>query len=125
MVPTLGRLSLLVVWSLVAGVALIVSLFATNPLAIGPIGVTLWFILLLSGLSAILALALYGAKTFLHVHTTGASRLRYSWRQGMLGAWWVTGVLALSSLHQFNLRDAILLGLLLAIIEVYIRFRWP
>ncbi len=123
--PTFGRLSLLVVWSLMSGMILVLSVLLTNPLAIGPVGVTLWFVLLLFSLSAIIALVLYGIKRFLRVHENGASRLRYSWRQGMLAAWWITAMMALSSLHQFNLRDAILLGLLLVIAEVYVRFRWP
>jgi hypothetical protein len=123
--PTIGRLSLLILWSLISGVLLVLSLFVTNPLALGPVGVTLWFILLLTGLAGMITLGLYAVKAFLRVHTSSAERLRYSSRQGMLLAGWVVGVLALSSLHQFNVRDAILLGLLLSIVELYLRFRWP
>jgi hypothetical protein len=123
--PTLGRLSLLVLWSAGSGVVLLLSLVVTSPAKIGPIGVTLWFVLLLLNLSGLLTLGLYALKSFLRVHTAGSERLRYSSRQGLLLAGWVTSVLALSSLRQFNLRDAILLGLLLAIVELYVRFRWP
>ena len=123
--PTLGRLSLLIAWSIVSGLILCLSLVLTNPLTIGPLGVTLWFLVLFSGLSAGIGVVLYVIKRFLRIHDNGVSRLRYSWRQGMLVGWWITSVLALSSLHQFNLRDAILLGLLLVIVEVYVRLRWP
>jgi hypothetical protein len=120
-----GRLSLLVVWSLVATAGVVLSLFLTNPLQLGPLGVTLWFVVLFWDLAALAALILYATKTFLHVHAAAPSRLRYSWRQGLLAGGWITGLLALSSLHQLGLLDAILLALLLGIVEVYVRFRWP
>jgi hypothetical protein len=34
-------------------------------------------------------------------------------------------LLALSSLHQLSSLDGILLALLLGIVEVYVRLRWP
>lgn len=121
----LGYLSLLIGWSLVSLVALFASLVLTNPLEVGPAGVTVWFVLLFSFLSTLIALALYSSKTFLHLHATGASRLRYSWRQSLLLSGWATGLLALSSLHQLGVLDGILLALLLLIVEVYVRLRWP
>lgn len=122
---TLGYLGLLIVWSLLAGVVLVLSLLLTNPLTIGPVGVTVWFVVLLTGGAAAFSVLLYAIKSFLRIQLNNATRLRYSWRQGLLMSGWVTGVLALTSLHQFSLRDAILLGLLLGIVEVYVRFRWP
>jgi hypothetical protein len=125
-VPTAGYVSVLGIWTVVAGLGIVVSLFATNPLAIGPLGVTVWFLVLLSVIAGSATLALYGIKTYLHVHDGAPrNRFRYSWRQGWLVAGWAVGVTALASLHQFSLRDAILLGLLLSIIEVYMRFRRP
>lgn len=120
-----GYLCLLVIWSVVATMGLVASLVATNPLAIGPVGVTVWFVVLFWDLVSLMALALYLAKSFLHVHSTRVQRLRYSWRQGLLLGGWTAGLLALSSLNQLGLRDAILLALLLVIVEVYVRFRWP
>src|SRR6266567_2125853 len=96
----------------------------TNPTAIGPVGVTIWFVVLFANMAALTTLALYTAKTFMHVHATGVTRLRYSGRQGVLLSGWGTGLLALSSLRQLGLLDAILLGLLLVIVEIYVRFRW-
>jgi hypothetical protein len=124
-VTVMGWLILLIVWSSVSIVGLVLSLLTTNPLAIGPVGVTVWFVALYLSLAAILTLGLYTAKTFLHVHAAGVNRLRYSGRQGLLLASWVAGLLALSSLRQLGPLDAILLGILLVIVEVYVRFRWP
>jgi hypothetical protein len=121
----LAWLSALIIWSVVSAVLLVVSLVFTSPKALGPLGVTVWFLLCYSSLGAIIALGFYGAKTFLHLHATGAARLRYSLRQGLLISGWVTGVLALSSLRQLGWLDAILLALLLLIVEVYVRLRWP
>jgi hypothetical protein len=118
-------LTVLIIWSVVSGVSLILSLLLTNPVVIGPLGVTAWFVVLFFSLGALLTLALYAAKTFLHLHVAGFGRLRYAWRQGLLLSGWVTGMLALSSLRQLSWLDAILLALLLLIVEVYVRFRWP
>jgi hypothetical protein len=124
-VTVLGWLSVLIVWALASLSGLVLSLLLTNPQSVGPAGVTLWFVVLFLSLAAITALALYTAKTFLHLHTTGVSRLRYSWRQGLLIGGCVAGMVALSSLRQLSALDAILLGLLLVIVEVYVRLRWP
>lgn len=121
----IGYLGLLVAWVLFSGALLSLAVLLTNPLQIGPIGVTAWFLVLLSFLAAVISLVLYTIKSFLKVGDSRQVRLRYSWRQGLLLAGYAAGLLALSSLQQFNLRDAILLGLLLVIVEVYVRFRWP
>lgn len=118
-------LILLGLWSVVSTAGLVLSLVATNPLALGPLGVTLWFIVLFLSLSSTATLFFYAVKTYLRLHPTGAGRLRYSWRQGLLAGGWLAGMLSLSSLHQLGLLDGILLALLLVIVEVYVRFRWP
>jgi hypothetical protein len=124
-VTVLGYLTILIAWSLLSLAALVASFVFTNPLEIGPAGVTVWFVILFSCVASCLTLCLYTAKTFLHLHATGASRLRYSWRQSLLLAGWATGLLALSSLHQLSILDGILLALLLLIVETYVRLRWP
>jgi hypothetical protein len=121
----LGWLSVLIIWSVVSVATLILSLVFTSPVAIGPAGVTVWFVVLFASLASLACLALYTAKTFLHVHATAVSRLRYSWRQGLLIGGWISGIIALSSLRQLGVLDGILLGILLVIVEVYVRFRWP
>ncbi len=121
----IGWLTVLVVWSLVSVTGLVLSLLLTNPFELGPLGVTVWFVVMFLALASIISLIMYGIKSYLRVHSTGAARLRYSWRQGLLVGGWLVGMLALSSLHQFGWLDAILLGILLVIVEVYVRFRWP
>ena len=125
LVTSLGYLSMLVITALVSCVAVVLSLFVTNPLGIGPIGVTIWFLVVLIASVAACTVGLYFIKSFLRLHTSERTRLRYSTRQGLLIGGWVVVVLALGSLGQLGVRDAILLGLMLLIVEVYVRFRWP
>ena len=87
-VSVLGWLSVLVIWALVSASSLVLSVLFTNPVGVGPAGVTVWFLISFMSFASIAALAFYTAKTFLHVHATGAQRLRYSWRQGLLVSGW-------------------------------------
>jgi len=112
-------------WAITAGVLLAASVLAINPSGLGPAGVTAWFVLLLSWLAAVTALLLFMLKTYFHVGDGRSMRWRYSWRQGLLLAGWLTGMLALSSLRQLGWRDAIITGVILILTEVYVRFRWP
>jgi hypothetical protein len=121
----LGWLIVLIIWAVVSVATLVLSLVFTNPAEIGPAGVTVWFVVLFASLASLACLGLYTAKTFLHIHGAAISRLRYSWRQGLLIGGWISGVIALSSLRQLGALDGILLGILLVIVEVYVRFRWP
>ena len=121
----LGWLTVLIIWSLVSVAGLVFSLMLTNPTALGPAGVTMWFLVVFSALASVFTLGFYAAKSYLHLHATSAGRLRYSWRQGALVAGWLVGLGGLSSLRQLGILDAILLGILFVIIEVYVRFRWP
>ena len=125
MVPRVGTIGWLGAWALLGGTGLLLCLTLTNPVVIGPVGVTVWFVGLLSVLTAVLTLVLYVFKGYFHIHDNSAPRLRYSLRQGLLLAGWVTGLLALSSLGQLGWRDVILLGIAGGIIELYVRFRWP
>lgn len=120
-----AKLSALIGWALAGSFLLVLSLFITSPSKLGPVGVTVWFLLLLSVLFVVLSLGLYFAKIFLHLHETHSVRLRYSMRQALLIAFWATALLALGSLGQFGAKDAILLGLLVVIIEIYVRLRYP
>lgn len=110
----------------VAGAALLLlSVIFTSPSALGPIGVTIWFVLLFVSTAAMSTVGLFVSKRYLRWHDSDVARLRYSQRQGLLIAGWLTGCLALSSLKQLGWLDAILLGLILLIVEIYVRFRWP
>lgn len=123
--PVIGWLIALAVWSIASLLALILSFIFTSPLGLGPIGVTLWFVVAFLSMAGLFSLLFYGAKSYLRLHATRAARLRYSRRQGLLVGGWVIGLLALSSLNQLGALDAILLGILLVIVEVYVRLRWP
>ncbi len=118
-------LTVLIFWSAAAAIGLVLSLTLTSPAALGPLGVTAWFVFAFVGLASMLTLGLYALKSYLRLHSTNVGRLRYSWRQGLLMGAWVIGMLGLSSLRQLGVLDAILLGILLVIVEVYMRFRWP
>lgn len=119
------NLSLLCIWAIASASGLVLSVMETNPLALGPMGVTLWFVVLFASASAVACLGLFAAKSFLHVHPTRVQRLRYSRRQGLEVGGWITAMLCLSSLRQLGGLDAILLALLLVIVETYMRLRWP
>lgn len=121
----MGRLSVLGAGAVIGSACIVLSLFLVSPTTIGPLGVTIWFIVFYLTASCLLSLLLYGLKTYLHLHSANLNRMRYSWRQGMLVSGGLTGALALSSLKQLGWLDVILLGLILVIIEVYMRFRWP
>lgn len=112
-------------WALGSMIMLFFSLVFLTPSLLGPLGVTVWFVVLFLCLGSIFTLILYTVKTYLRVHVANVSRMRYAWRQGLLLSGWITGVLALSSLNQLGWLDAILLALLLVIVEIYVRFRWP
>lgn len=112
-------------WGIVGALVLGLSLIATTPQRLGPLGVTVWFVILYLWAATVAILALYGIKRYFRLHASGAPRLRYARRQGLLVAGWMVGCLSMSSLGQLGWLDAILLGILLVIVEVYVRFRWP
>ncbi len=113
------------IWTAVLGIGLTLSLVVTSPEALGPVGVTIWFIAVLGEATGLVTLLLFGIKTFLRRQSMSAKRLSTSFRQGVLIGGWLTALLALASLRQLGVKDVVLLGLLLLIIEVYVRFRWP
>ena len=123
--PAVGLLTILGLWSGLGLAVVLAVMLLTNPAAVGPSGVTVWFVVLLSVIATTATLVLFGIKSYFHVHATRAQRLRYAWRQGLLVAGWGTGLLALASLGQLGWRDVILLGLAVIIVELYVRFRWP
>ena len=102
----------------------ILTMRATTPLAIGPLGVTAWFILILVGLSCLCAGAAYMSAALLphsskRPSPTARRRVVDSVRRGLLVGGYLGILLALSSLQQLNVRDAILLVLLFGLVEFY------
>jgi hypothetical protein len=112
-------------WSLIGGVILAAFLVNTTPRGIGNVGVTAWFILLFSWVTAVFSLVSYSLKSFLKVGDSRTSRLRHSRRQAVLVSSWVVSILAFASLRQLEWQDGIIIGLLLILVEIYVRLRWP
>ena len=103
-------------WGVVA-----LALWASTPAKLKPAGVTLWFLVLFLALSCVLALLLDLGKRLFGPKKPKGRQFAPSLRQGFVLGAWLTVMLGLSSLRQFNVRDAILTGLLLVIIEIYLR----
>lgn len=106
--------------SIVAGAVCLLALVATNPASIGPIGVTLWFLVLLAALSSFAALICFLVA---NAFTQKQASKPAAWRRGFFIGGYITVLLALSSLQQLNLRDGILLALLLVLAEFYMVMR--
>lgn len=109
--------------TVVLGAGVILALILTNPVSIGPIGVTVWFLGLLLTLAGGIARTTYLVKSRLAPEETKSSRLSVAWRQGLLISTAITTCLALSSLRQLSLRDVILVLALTALVEFYFRTR--
>lgn len=103
-----------------ASAACLLALWATNPAAIGPIGVTIWFIALAVALSCWFGLGWYAVGSRLWGGRPAAPQQSDAWRRGLFAGGYVTILIALSSLRQLNLRDAILLLALLVLVEFYL-----
>lgn len=116
-------LSLLVFVTVGAGVLTIGTMVATNPMQVGPVGVTLWFLVLMVSLTGVIALGLYVAKRRVVAEQSARARISSCLRQGLLVGGGLTVLTALSSLRQLSLRDAVLLSILLGLIEFYFRSR--
>jgi hypothetical protein len=93
---------------------------ATNPVGIGPLGVTAWFIAVLAGISCLVAAVAYLAEGHFRDRVVARQQITNSWRRGLFVGGYLTTILALTSLKQFNVRDAILLALLLILAEFYV-----
>lgn len=98
----------------------ILVLLLTNPSWLGPYGVTLWFLTLFLSIGASSTGLLLLAKWFIYKKTTTSKGFWASAREGLLFSGWVVMLLALRSLRQYSLRDAILLLILFGLIEAYL-----
>lgn len=101
----------------------LIIMILTNPAKIGPVGVTAWFILLFAALSMLTATALYIFKQRLLSHDSDRRKILVSLRQGSLIGAGITIFVALSSLRQLSAKDIILVIILLALTEGYLRTR--
>ncbi len=112
--------------TLTAAGALSLAVFmmlVTTPLGIGPIGVTAWFLVVLVGIMAILAIVIYLLEAKLAPNLPVKRRVNDATRRGLFLSGLITMALALSSLCQLNLRDILLMALLLVLVEFYLTAR--
>ncbi len=116
-------LSLIVIETAVCGFIVFWALVGTNPGSLGPVGVTVWFLALWGMMAGVLGFLFYVAKSHVFNDTLPSERLAGSFRQGLLIAGAGSVLLALSSLRQLSLRDAILVLILTVLIEFYFRTR--
>lgn len=107
-----------------AAALVVLAMIFTSPVSIGPIGVTVWFLLLLCAIASLLAGALFWYKLRSpRIQNTEDKLLQHSWRQGWLIGGALVALLALSSLRQLTGRDAgIILGIML-LLEIFLRSR--
>lgn len=105
----------------VSSVLVIFALWAATPAGLKPIGVTLWFLLLLVALSSTLAIVLDVSKRLVGPKKPQGRSFGPSLRQGMLLGIWLVMLVGLSSLRQLSIRDALLILILFVIIELYLR----
>jgi hypothetical protein len=122
-VGTRVYLSLISLMTVIAGVVTLLAIFVTNPLKIGPLGVTFWFVALLIFMQGVFTFCLLGAKRRMFPTLGEHKIVTSSWRQGLLIGGWVVMLLALSSLRQLGWRDVVLLTGLLGLLEFYFRAR--
>lgn len=116
-------LSAIALTSAMSLVGVVGALLATNPTAVGPVGVTLWFVGVLIALQTSLTLGLYLINFHKHQTQGPIRRLSVVWRQALLAALGLTIFLALSSLRQLGPRDVVLISAVLVLVEFYFRNR--
>lgn len=119
--PTAVYISVVTIIGGAATALMVLALIATNPAAIGPIGVTGWFILFFMAMAAWLSLAFNWASSRLAHSSGSAKRLTASIRRGVLISGVATIWIGLSSLRQLSMRDIILTVVIALLAELYFR----
>jgi hypothetical protein len=98
------------------------TLVATNPTKLGPVGVTFWFINLLLMLVLVATLLIFTWRIRKAKNPDSKQAiLQSSFRTGFLLGFCATLLLALSSLRSLSWRDIILFLLTILLIEIYFR----
>src|SRR3990167_8034368 len=100
---------------------IIISLFSTSPDRLGPFGITIWFLAVLTAISVSITIGLYWHRRITNKGNDITNIQSMSIRQGVLLGILITSLLALNSLRQLSLRDVVLLMLLLVLVEFYMR----
>ena len=115
-------LASIITMTTMASTLVVLALVATTPTQIGPVGVTAWFLVLTLAIGGTLATLLHLIKKLIIKKVPGPNPT-ISLRQGLLLGFWATVNLALSSLRQLTLRDLLLSGVFVIIIELYLRLK--
>lgn len=100
----------------VAAGYLLMLMLTTTPQSIGPGGVVSWF--------AAAYFWMVASLISLHSYVLNRREIQIGWQTISRQALWAVGgigVVALRSLGQLQLRDTLLIGLLIAILALYIR----
>lgn len=119
-----GYSSLILFFGVMAALALVLSLIFTNPASIGPIGVTVWFLIFLAGAACLSASLLFWLKQRSpRIQNTPERLFENSWRQGWLIGGSIIALLALSSLRQLTLKDAGIMAAIAVLLEIFLRSR--
>jgi len=113
------NLKLLFILTVVVAVLLTISLFWVTPDDIGPFGITIWFLLVWLFLAEVFTFLRYGVGRL--IGQPPADLQPVAIRQGGLASAWVSSLLALSSLNQIDIKDVVLVSLLIILIEFYMR----
>lgn len=118
-----ARLSIrvVVVTTTLSSLALLITALLTTPDALGPFGITLWFMGLVIALAGILTLLFYYLGRLRYHRRERSQIFRGALRYGSLSAIWLTALISLNSLRQLGVKDIVLVSLLVSLIEFYLR----
>ena len=117
-------LTVTVIALLISSVLVFLSLISTNPTALGPGGVTFWFISFLFMASSALTLLLYKVQNKRPKYADNKSLCYFSsLRSGLILGVSVTVLLALSSLRSLSWRDFFLFAASVVLVEILLRTR--
>lgn len=94
-----------------------VSLVTTNPDRLGPFGVTMWFLALLVGLTAVFS----GLVHLITLWVKGSAAYYASLKTAAVVSTYLVALLALNSLRQLNVQDIVLVSLLVVLAGFYVR----
>ena len=96
---------------------------ASNPVELGPVKVTLWFVALLMALSGLITLVGYMTRLALDHQAVKADVLGRAARHGILIGGLLVVWLGLSSLRTLDLKDIVLLTAVAVTLNFYFAFK--
>lgn len=116
--------SVIILATILSGSIVLLSLFISSPRQIGPVGVTLWFVVGFIFLGGVLALGNYYYKKG---KIDNKSQLNVIFKNSIRGGYLLSALLiillALQSLRMLTIGDTVLFVLTILIVELYFRTR--